>query len=274
MERLRTPVLRTVITVVAVALVVVSCGEPQRDLGSNPMGSNGQVGDVVLRNVVVEPPPEHAWRPGDDATVWLTVVSRADHGDALVAVRSDAATRVELWADRDCDGASEQVDRISVPAEGAVDEPGSVDSAYHLRLVDLTREVLAGTTVPLTFVFERAGETTLDAMVEATGDGDVMPPPACGSTSASAPTTAPGTSTTPSRAELTLRGRVRAGVEPGCLVLATETGLYLLLGADPQVVRPGVEVVVEGVARPDQVTTCQQGTPFTVREADPAPTTR
>lgn len=75
----------------------------------------------------------------------------------------------------------------------------------------------------------------------------------------------------PSRQELTLRGRVQAGVEPGCVVLVTETGLFLLLGADPRVVRAGAEVVVEGAVRPGQATTCQQGTPFAVREARPAP---
>ncbi len=274
MDRLRTPVLRTVAVVAAASLAVVSCGEPQQALEGGTMGSNGQVGDVVVRNVVVEAPPDQAWRPGDEATVRLTLLSRADQADALVAVRTDAASRVELRADRDCDGTSERVDRIRVPAEGAVAEPGSVDPAYHLRLVGFTREVLAGTTVPLTFVFERAGETTLDALVEATADGDVPAPPACESPSTSVPTTPTGSGTPPARAELTLRGQVQAGVEPGCLVLATETGQFLLLGADPQVVRAGAEVVVEGVARPDQATTCQQGTPFTVREARAAPTNR
>jgi copper(I)-binding protein len=273
MDRLRTLVLRTLVAVAAVAPVLVSCGEPQRELESGTMGSNGQVGDVVLRNVMVEAPPNHAWRPGDDATVRLTLLSRADRADALVGVRTDAATGVELWADRDCDGVGEQVDRIEVPAEGAVDQPGGVDSAYHLRIVGFTRDVLAGTTVPLTFLFEHAGETTLDAMVEATGDGDV-PPPTCGTPSTSAPVTSTEPSTPPSRPEVTLRGLVEAGVEPGCLVLSTDRGQFLLLGADPLVVRPGAEVVVEGVPRPDQATTCQQGTPFTVREVLPAPTTR
>ncbi|WP_158853419.1 copper chaperone PCu(A)C [Saccharothrix deserti] len=256
------------------SLVVVSCGEPQRVLESGTMRTNGQVGDVVLRNVVVEAPPEHAWRPGDDATVRLTLLSRADRPEALVGVRTDAATRVEMWADRDCDGVSEPVDRIHVPAEGVVNEPGSVHAAYHLRIVGFTREVLAGTTVPLTFAFEGVGETTLDAMVEATGDGDVLPPLTCGSPSTSGPPTSEESPTSPSRPALTLSGRVQAGVEPGCLVLSTDRGQFLLLGADPEVVRAGAEVVVEGVARPDQMTTCQQGTPFTVLEARPVPTNR
>ncbi|WP_447002527.1 copper chaperone PCu(A)C [Saccharothrix isguenensis] len=272
--------------VVMAAVAVAACGEPQRQLESGTMGSNGQVGDVVLRNVVVEAPPGHAWEPGDEARVRLTVLTGADQPDALVEVRTGAATRVELRADRDCDGVAEPVDRVEVPTEGTADEPVS---AYELRIVDFTREVLAGTTVPLTFVFEDAGETTVDAMVEATGDGDEFPQPACAGPSTSTPgTSTPGTSTPgtsvpstptsagtpPSRPEVTLSGTVQVGVESGCLVLATDRGQYVLLGADPQVVRAGAEVVVEGVPQPDQATTCQQGTPFTVRDARPAPADR
>ncbi|NUT51489.1 MAG: copper chaperone PCu(A)C [Saccharothrix sp.] len=271
--------LRTLAVAVVVSSAVVSCGEPQQVLESGTMGTNGQVGDVVLRNVVVEAPADHAWRPGDDATVLLALFSRGDHADALLGVRTDAAERVELWTDRDCDGVGEPADRIPVPAEGAVDEPGRVDSGYHLRVVDFTREVLAGTTVPLTFRFEHAGETTLNAMVEATGDGDVLRPPTCATptTATTAPTTTattPTGSSPPASPVTTLRGLVQEGVEPGCLVLNTGTGQFLLLGADPQVVRAGAEVVVEGVARPGQATTCQQGTPFSVQDARPAPTNR
>ncbi len=69
---------------------------------------------------------------------------------------------------------------------------------------------------------------------------------------------------------MTLRGEVMAGVEAGCLVMATDRGQYLLLGGDPQVVRVGARVVVEGTPQPGQPTTCQQGTPFRVHTATPA----
>ncbi|WP_158853438.1 copper chaperone PCu(A)C [Saccharothrix deserti] len=161
------------------AAVLTSCGEPQRELESGTMGTNGRVGDVVLRNVFVEAPPEHAYRRGDDAVVRLAVFSESDQPDALLGVRTQKADQVELHSDEDCDGTSEVVPRIPVPAEGAVGEPGSVSPSYHLLVVDFSEEVLAGTTVPLTFIFEGAGETTLDAMVEATDDGDVPPPTRC-----------------------------------------------------------------------------------------------
>ncbi|GAA3463627.1 copper chaperone PCu(A)C [Saccharothrix longispora] len=272
--------IRTLALLGATSLVLAGCGEPQQVLRSGTMGANGHVGEVVLRNVLVEAPAGGPWRAGDDADVTLTLLTDADRPDALVAVSTDSAAGVELLADRDCDGRSERVDRIRLPAEGAVVEPGSVDTAYHLRIVDFTREVLAGTTIPLTFTFADAGRTTLDVPVEVVGDGDVPPPVTCtatpsptpGTTPATTPATTPGTS--PSRPDTVLRGRVQAGVEPGCLVLATDRGLFLLLGGDEDVLRAGAEVVVDGTARPDQATTCQQGTPFAVTEARIAPTTR
>ena len=80
------------------------------------------------------------------------------------------------------------------------------------------------------------------------------------------PSSAP-LSTTPSRAlepGITVRGTVSAGVEPGCLILDTGTAQYLLLGADPAIAVAGAVIEVTGKAEPGAMTTCQQGTPFTV----------
>ncbi|MDX8030105.1 hypothetical protein SK803_07770 [Lentzea sp. BCCO 10_0856] len=82
------------------------------------------------------------------------------------------------------------------------------------------------------------------------------------------PSSAPLT-TTPSRAlepGMTVRGTVSAGVELGCLVLNTGTAQYLLLGADPAIAVAGAEIEVTGRAEPGAMTTCQQGTPFTVQK--------
>ncbi|MFJ6671811.1 hypothetical protein ACIQMJ_11945 [Actinosynnema sp. NPDC091369] len=99
--------------------------------------------------------------------------------------------------------------------------------------------------------------------------GDV--PPCATST---APTTPTPSTPAPSRPVTVLRGTVQAGVEAGCLVLATDRGPFLLLGGDEAVLRAGAEVVVEGTARPGQATTCQEGTPFSVSSARAAPATR
>lgn len=63
----------------------------------------------------------------------------------------------------------------------------------------------------------------------------------------------------------TLSGTVVAGVEPNCLLLDR----YLLVGGDRSVLKAGAKVTVTGRARPDLLTTCQQGTPFQVETVRP-----
>lgn len=61
---------------------------------------------------------------------------------------------------------------------------------------------------------------------------------------------------------LVLDGIVEAGVEPGCKVLTSPTGQYLLLGGKD--VPMGVPVRVTGVPVTGVSSTCQQGTPLRV----------
>jgi hypothetical protein len=64
----------------------------------------------------------------------------------------------------------------------------------------------------------------------------------------------------------TLTGKVTAGVEPGCLVLAGAGGPHLLIvtGDMTRTVKVGDTVTVTGRSDPGMITTCQQGTPFVV----------
>jgi hypothetical protein len=79
------------------------------------------------------------------------------------------------------------------------------------------------------------------------------PPPTKPLPTEPAPTGAPAAPTT-------LSGTVEAGVEANCLLLRG----YLLLGGDRTALRAGATVTVTGRVRRDMLTTCQQGTPFTV----------
>ncbi|TWP50736.1 hypothetical protein FKR81_19210 [Lentzea tibetensis] len=98
-------------------------------------------------------------------------------------------------------------------------------------------------------------------------------PPSSSSSSASQSRTSSSShaqpTPTPSAGELTLRGTVEPGVESGCLILVTGGQEYLLLGGDRNVVTAGADVVVQGVPRPGEQTTCQQGVPFEVKNAEP-----
>lgn len=72
-------------------------------------------------------------------------------------------------------------------------------------------------------------------------------------------------------AERAITGVVEAGVESNCLVLTAEDGVrYLLLDGDPAVVRVGAELTLVGRPTPGVVTTCMQGLPFAITQANPA----
>ncbi|MCA1224795.1 hypothetical protein [Saccharopolyspora sp. 6M] len=75
----------------------------------------------------------------------------------------------------------------------------------------------------------------------------------------------------PGAEQITVTGRVQAGVEPRCFLLPGQgRSPYLLVGGDPSVVKPGAHLVVRGRPDPGAPTTCMQGTPLHVSEAHPA----
>ena len=105
-----------------------------------------------------------------------------DRGDAALITRYLAYVRVErrlaertvaIYADDDCDGTATTVSTLILPPADTLPAPVHSDNpsttrpfeSYRLRLVDLTRDVLAGTTVSLTFRFQRAPAVTLEVPV-------------------------------------------------------------------------------------------------------------
>ena len=105
----------------------------------------------------------------------------------------------------------------------------------------------------------------------------------CGSKDSAEPVTAPPPSIVPTtgapsggsslRADpsgsgVAIHGTVREGVEPGCVLLATDSKTYLLIGGDKSALQAGKQVTVYGVEQPDLMTTCQQGTPFKVNKVE------
>jgi hypothetical protein len=61
----------------------------------------------------------------------------------------------------------------------------------------------------------------------------------------------------------TISGTITAGVEPGCLLLDDHL-LIIRDDALESVAKVGASVTATGHAEPGMMTTCQQGTPFTV----------
>lgn len=169
------------LSVVAFLLLVAACGYEPADGPAGTLGSNGRVGDVLLRNVYLAASGDGGYGPGDDGLVRLWLFNRSAEADALVDVRSAQAESARVGWDRDCDGTYETVPELPIRADGTV----PYERPYAVELLDFTGEVRGGTTVPLTFTFKNAGETRLDVLVEAEGDGDVPDPVRCPPTSPS-----------------------------------------------------------------------------------------
>lgn len=155
-----------------IALLAAGCGDPQQIVGSDVMGTNATAGDIGLYSVHLAAPPEPltSHPPGAEPLAWLTLVNNGRSVDTLTSVSSPYARRVAIYWDRACDGVAEEVPELPLrptfPDTGAAAAQAAPPFArYHLRLVDLTTELLAGTNVPVDFRFARAGEVRVFAQI-------------------------------------------------------------------------------------------------------------
>lgn len=88
--------------------------------------------------------------------------------DKLVGARSAAAARAEIHNHVMEKGVAKmrRVENVPIPAgKSVVLSP----HGYHIMLLDLKAPLKEGDTLPLTLVFEKAGEITIEAAVEPAG---------------------------------------------------------------------------------------------------------
>lgn len=117
---------------------------------------------------------EHPWaritmlsRP---AAGFVTVHNKSDHADRIVAARSPLADRVELHTHLMDDGVMRMrpVEAIDVPASGQVSlKPGGL----HLMVFGLKKMLKKGEVLPITLVFEHAGEIDVEFTVGGAAGG-------------------------------------------------------------------------------------------------------
>lgn len=161
---------RLVITMALAGLSVAGCVPGQDVIQSSTMGVDAEVGDVLLRSVHIEAPTLPAYPPGSEARLWFTIVNSGREPDTLTAITSPVASETRIWWDHDCDGEPRVVPHLPVRAAGpnVVVTPTGVPpfDAYSGQLIDLNREVLAGSNVELMFRFARAGSVTVSAPVQ------------------------------------------------------------------------------------------------------------
>lgn len=115
--------------------------------------------DAVLGSIRVG----HAWtspaEAGATAVVAMPLLNTGDEADRLVAVRSEAAERVEFRRGDDRPAAVELAPKrpVALGPRGA-----------HAALVGLRRPAREGDRIPVTLVFERAGTIAYEVYVETT----------------------------------------------------------------------------------------------------------
>ena len=98
---------------------------------------------------------------------YMTITNETGQADALIGVATTAAANPEIHettADASGMMGMHPVERLNIPAGGTVTlEPGG----FHVMLINLTGELVAGSTIELTLTFEKAGAVTVTAEVRA-----------------------------------------------------------------------------------------------------------
>jgi copper(I)-binding protein len=155
--------------VLAAALPLTACSqdaplaEPGAEVRGGAVGPDTAVSeDVSLLQVQIEYPVDGLYEVGEDARLFFAVANTGGRPDTLVDVTGPDFTDAATEGAGDGDAFA-----IAVPEDdnvyvGAEDEPAVV-------LEDLQRSLRSSQSIPVTFVFEEAGEVTLDAVVAAEG---------------------------------------------------------------------------------------------------------
>ncbi len=99
---------------------------------------------------------------------YLTVSNSGDKDDLLLEVRSRAAEKVEIH-DMTMDGMVMKMRRLDALPVAAGESVALAPGGKHIMLIGLVEPLSEGMTVPLTLVFESAGEIEVSAPVRPAG---------------------------------------------------------------------------------------------------------
>lgn len=107
---------------------------------------------------------------GGNSAAYMLLHNHGAEADALISASSDVAEAVELHLSQmNADGTMEMIqqEKIDLPADGEVElKPGS----YHVMLIGLKQDLMAGSEITITLTFEHAGEITLTVPVKDAAD--------------------------------------------------------------------------------------------------------
>ncbi|MCB0217182.1 MAG: copper chaperone PCu(A)C [Chloroflexi bacterium] len=130
-----------------------------------PTAPPAGAGRAVGMDLRVDEAWSRAALAGFNGALYLSLENRSPIADRLTGVIFDAATRTEIHRSRregDMVRMELQADGVALPAgERLVFEPGG----YHVMLLDLKRDLVAGETLDATLEFEEAGRVPIRVAV-------------------------------------------------------------------------------------------------------------
>ena len=155
----------TAATVLAVVLPLTACGEdaPSETPGPEVVGGAAApdervTEDLSVNAVLLAFPEDGVWAEGEDVPLYAAVVNTGREPVELVDVRGEDFADARLIGEDDTEGSLRVDENDTLYLEPA--GPPSV------VLVDIDRSLRSSQSLPVTFVFEDAGEVTVEATVE------------------------------------------------------------------------------------------------------------
>lgn len=153
--------------VTAMSLTLSGCSQADTAAGGPGEVAGGAVGpdrmvtgDLSVLQVQIEYPLDGAYEKGEDAGLFLGIANTGNSQDELLDVRGPDFADARILVDGEPGPIPvRQDDNVYVGAEGAPT----------ITLVDLERPLRSSQSIPVTLVFQDAGEVTVDVPVAAEG---------------------------------------------------------------------------------------------------------
>jgi periplasmic copper chaperone A len=158
----KSTVARTSVLAAAAVLAMAGCGDDTPDVDdSGAVGPDEAVSeDIKVLQVQLAYPLDGVYEVGEDAPLYLGISNTGNQEDDLLDVRGPDFTDATITVDGEPGVIPvPEDDNVYVGAEGA---PSIV-------LEGLQTSLRSSQSIPVTFMFEEAGEVTVEAMVAASG---------------------------------------------------------------------------------------------------------